>query len=465
LIYFLWHNPVSAARLHYASSSGKANQGFVKEFGMKFEKICVLGLGYIGLPTASTFATHGLQVLGVDVNRQVVDTLHNGSLHIHEPGLRTLFQAAIGSGNLTVGVGPQPADAFIIAVPTPFYEDKRADLSYVKSAAEAVVPHLQPGNLVVLESTSPPRTTVDIVAPILAKSGLQAGKDFFLAYSPERVLPGQILRELIENARVIGGVDRFSAEAGRDLYATFVRGEIVLTDATTAEMVKLMENTYRDINIAIANEFSRLAERFGVDVWEAISIANRHPRVKILSPGPGVGGHCISVDPWFFVEAAPDLTPLIQASRQVNDSQPQVVVNMVRQAIGDLNGRMIAVLGLAYKPDVDDLRESPAVEIARRLGENGARVRSFEPYKPDLRLEGLHTVPSLEQALAEAELIVLLVRHKPFLELNPIKLADLTPARRVVDAVNAWDVPTWQSAGFVVSRLGVRKSPANLVGE
>jgi UDP-N-acetyl-D-mannosaminuronic acid dehydrogenase len=432
---------------------------------MKFEKICVLGLGYIGLPTASTFATHGLQVLGVDVNHQVVDTLRHGSLHIHEPGLRTQFQAAMGSGNLIVGVEPQAADAFIIAVPTPFHDDKRADLSYVKSASEAVVPHLRHGNLVVLESTSPPRTTVDIVAPILEKSGLRAGKDFFLAYSPERVLPGQILRELIENARVIGGVDRLSAEAGRDLYTTFVRGEIVLTDATTAEMVKLMENTYRDVNIAIANEFSRLAERFGIDVWEAIAIANRHPRVKILSPGPGVGGHCIGVDPWFLVEAAPDLTPLIQTSRRVNDSQPQVIVNMIRKAIGDLRGRVIAVLGLAYKPDVDDLRESPSIEVARRLAESGALVRSYEPYKPDAQLEGLQVVPSLEQALAEAELIVLLVRHKPFLDLDPAQIANLTPARLVVDAVNAWDVPSWQSAGFVVSRLGVRKAQIMAVDE
>ncbi|MCL4560938.1 MAG: nucleotide sugar dehydrogenase [Chloroflexi bacterium] len=432
---------------------------------MKFEKICVLGLGYIGLPTASTFATHGLQVLGVDVNRQVVDTLQNGGLHIHEPGLRTLFQAAIGSGNLIVEDGPQAADAFIIAVPTPFYEDKRADLSFVKSAAEAVVPHLRAGNLVVLESTSPPRTTVDIVAPILEKSGLRAGKDFFLAYSPERVLPGQILSELIENARVIGGVDRLSAEAGRDLYAIFVRGEIVLTDATTAEMVKLMENTYRDVNIAIANEFSRLAERFGIDIWEAIAIANRHQRVKILNPGPGVGGHCISVDPWFLVEAAPDLTPLIQASRHVNDSQPQVIVELVRKAVGSLHGRVIAVLGLAYKPDVDDLRESPAIDVARLLGEGGALVRSYEPYKPGARLEGLHVVPSLEQALAEAEVIVLLVRHKPFLELRPAQIARLTPARLIVDAVNAWDAPSWQAAGFVVSRLGVRKSRVMAVDE
>jgi UDP-N-acetyl-D-mannosaminuronic acid dehydrogenase len=432
---------------------------------MNFEKICVLGLGYIGLPTASTFATHGLKVVGVDVNRQVVDTLRNGGLHIHEPGLRTLFQAAIGSGNLVVGMEPQPADAFIIAVPTPFLEDKRADLGYVKSAAEAIVPQLQPGNLVVLESTSPPRTTVDIVAPILQKSGLTVGKDFSLAYSPERVLPGQILRELIENARVIGGVDRRSAEAGRDLYATFVRGEIVLTDATTAEMVKLMENTYRDVNIAVANEFSRLAERFGIDVWEAIAIANRHPRVNILSPGPGVGGHCISVDPWFLVEAAPDLTPLILASRQVNDSQPQVVVDMVRKAVGDLRGHSIAVLGLAYKHDVDDLRESPAISVARILGDNGAQVLCYEPYKPDAVVEGLRVVPNLEQALANAELILFLVPHKPLLELNPAQVAKITPARLIVDAVNGWDPTPWQSAGFVVSRLGVRKRQALAVDE
>jgi UDP-N-acetyl-D-mannosaminuronic acid dehydrogenase len=300
---------------------------------VNFHRICVLGLGYIGLPTASTFATHGVEVVGVDVNPAVVSTLQTGNLHIHEPGLRTLVQAALRSGNLVIREAPEPADAFIIAVPTPFCDDKRADLSYVISAAEMIVPHLQRSNLVVLESTSPPRTTQDVIRPILERSGLTAGEDFLLAYSPERVLPGQILRELIENARVVGGIDAQSAEAGRDLYATFARGEIFLTDATTAEMVKLMENTYRDVNIAIANEFGRLADRLGVDVWEAIGIANRHPRVKILQPGPGVGGHCISVDPWFLVEAAPDLTPLIRTARQVNDSQPAVVRDLVRKAL------------------------------------------------------------------------------------------------------------------------------------
>ncbi|MBI3739531.1 MAG: nucleotide sugar dehydrogenase, partial [Chloroflexi bacterium] len=277
---------------------------------VNFKKICVLGLGYIGLPTASTFAAHGVKVLGVDVNPQVIETLRNGGIHIHEPGLRETVQSALASGNFNVSTSLEEADAFLIAVPTPFQENKfgeyngqkykLADMRAVTSATEAIVPFLRKGNLVVLESTSPPRTTIELVAPILARSGLQAGRDFHLAYSPERVLPGQILRELIENARVIGGVTPESAQAGADLYSIFVKGQIVQTDATTAEMVKLMENTYRDVNIAIANEFARLADKFGVDVWEAIQIASLHPRVKILSPGPGVGGHCISVDPWFF---------------------------------------------------------------------------------------------------------------------------------------------------------------------
>lgn len=432
---------------------------------MNFEKLCVIGLGYIGLPTASTFAAHGLRVVGVDVNPQVVETLRNGGVHIHEPGLRTLVEAALKSGYLTIHNKPEEADAFIIAVPTPFYEDrfgeyqgqryKQADMRAVASATESIVPVLRPGNLVVLESTSPPRTTVDLVAPILEKSGLRAGQDFYLAYSPERVLPGQILRELIENARVIGGVTPASAQAGRDLYALFVKGEIVLTDATTAEMVKLMENTYRDVNIAIANEFARLAERFGVDVWQAIQIANLHPRVRILAPGPGVGGHCISVDPWFLVEAAPDLTPLIATARRVNDDQPQYVVSLVERALGGVKGKRIAALGLAYKPDVDDLRESPAVEVVCLLQKQGAFVRAFEPFKPRAELPGLTVVPSLEEALQDAECILLLVRHTQFVSLRAADVAARTPARLAVDTVNAWKKEDWRAAGFRLYRLGV----------
>jgi len=433
---------------------------------VNFQRICVLGLGYIGLPTASTFATHGIEVIGVDINKRVIDTLQNGGLHIHEPGLRTVVEAAIKSGKMLVSSQPEEADAFLIAVPTPFYEDKAgeynnefykvADMRAVTSAAEAIVPFLRTGNLVVLESTSPPRTTVDLVKPILERSGLRAGTDFHLAYSPERVLPGQILRELIENARVIGGITPESAQAGAELYSIFVKGQIIQTDATTAEMVKIMENTTRDVNIAIANEFSRLAERFGVDVWEAISLANLHPRINILTPGPGVGGHCISVDPWFLVEAAPDLSQLIWTARKVNDLQPHFVFNLVQEAVGSLRGKKIAVLGLAYKPDVDDLRESPAAEVARLLTDAGADIHAFEPFK----VEGLPSIlmaPSLENAIQDAEAILLLVRHTQFCQITPEDLAGKTSARTVIDTVNVWDAESWGNAGFDIFRLGVGK--------
>jgi UDP-N-acetyl-D-mannosaminuronic acid dehydrogenase len=436
---------------------------------VNFRKICVLGLGYIGLPTASTFATNGLEVVGVDIRPEVVSTLQRGDIHIHEPGLRTLVHAAVKSGKLRVQSEPEPADAFIIAVPTPFHPSQRgslngqsyrqADMGAVIAAAEAIVPHLRAGNLVVLESTSPPRTTSDLLAPILERSGLKAGDDFHLAYSPERVLPGQILRELIENARVIGGITPACAQAGRDLYGLFVRGEIVRTDATTAETVKLMENTYRDVNIALANEFSRLADRFGVDVWEAISLANRHPRVTILSPGPGVGGHCISVDPWFLVESAPELTTLIRSARQVNDSQPRFVVELIERALGSLASKRIAALGMAYKPDVDDLRESPGIEVIRLLRERGAAVNAFEPFSPDAAPSGIRSARSLDEALAEADAIVLLVGHSQFRDLKPADLASRTPARVVVDAVNAWDGASLAQTGFTVYRLGANRLP------
>ena len=435
---------------------------------MNFKKICVIGLGYIGLPTASTFAARGVKVLGVDNNPRIVETLSKGEIHIHEPGLRDIVKAALASGNFSVSTKPEEADAFLIAVPTPFQENKfgeyngvtykLADMRAVISAAESITPFLRKGNLVVLESTSPPRTTMDLVAPILARSGLQAGRDFHLAYSPERVLPGQILRELIENARVIGGVTPESAQAGHDLYKIFVKGEIVKTDATTAEMVKLMENTYRDVNIAIANEFSRLADKFGVDVWEAISIANLHPRVKILSPGPGVGGHCISVDPWFFVETAPELTPLIYHARKVNDAQPHFVVELVQRALGSLKNKKIAALGLAYKPDVDDLRESPANEVALLLQEEGAQVKAWEPFKPDANLPGIDMASSLEDAIKDADAIILLVKHTEFINFKPEEIVKKTKARVAIDTVNGWNDEAWKNAGFELFRLGVNKS-------
>ena len=432
---------------------------------MEFKQLCVLGLGYIGLPTASTFATHGLKVIGVDTNPNVIETLRNGGLHIHEPGLRTLVQAALNSGNLVISEKPMESDGFIIAVPTPIKSVEKAkasegsypkaDLRYVISATESIVPVLKKGNLVVLESTSPPRTTIDIVAPVLEKSGLKAGKDFYLAYSPERVLPGQILRELIDNARVIGGLNESSSQAGKDLYSIFVRGEIICTRATTAEMVKLMENTYRDVNIAIANEFSGLAEAFKVDIWEAIDLANRHPRVQILKPGPGVGGHCISVDPWFLVQAAPDNTPLIHTARVKNDSQPKHVVNVIRKILGGLKNKKVAILGLAYKPDVDDLRESPAVKIGLELFKEGAVVTAYEPYKLDAKFNGINTKVDLDETMKGCDILVLLVGHSKFKSIDPGRVTNLMRCKIIFDTVNLWDQDKWKSHGFQVYKLGV----------
>ncbi len=402
-------------------------------------RICVLGLGYIGLPTAAMFATHGFEVIGVDINGHIVETLSNGDVHIQEPGLKTLVRAALQSGNLRIAGEPGPADAFIIAVPTPFERNTgpacrsgatsrpSADLRYVVSAAESVVPHLRPRSLVVLESTVPPRTTVEVLLPILSRCGLSvagapgssdAGQ-ILVAHCPERVLPGRILEELVRNDRLVGGVDRASAEAAGALYASFVEGETLLTDATTAETVKLMENTYRDVNIALANEFSLVAQRVGIDVWQAIELANRHPRVNILRPGPGVGGHCIAVDPWFLVQAAPDVTPLIQVARQVNDSMPARVVEQVREALKRVDRPVIACLGLTYKADVDDVRESPSVQVVRHLVEAGYSVRAFDPYVR--HLDGLEGVlaESLGQALAGASAVLVLTDHRLFRELPP----------------------------------------------
>jgi UDP-N-acetyl-D-mannosaminuronic acid dehydrogenase len=421
---------------------------------MDFQKICILGLGYIGLPTASMFAASAIKVIGVDVNEEIVSTLKRGDLHIHEPGLREFVDCAFQSGRLVVQVLPEEADAFIIAVPTPFCDGKKADLRFVESAASMIVPYLKSGNLVVLESTSPPQTTTNILVPILEKSGLKAGKDFYVVYSPERVLPGSILKELIENDRVIGGIDQASAEVGRDLYRLFVKGRIVLTDSTTAEMVKLMENTYRDVNIAIANEFLRLADRFGVNIWNAIEIANLHPRVKILKPGIGVGGHCISVDPWFLVEAAPEITPLIRAARTVNDSQPGFLVQYVQSTVGCLGGKRIAILGLSYKADVDDIRESPAIELAHLLHKEGCVVNCYEPFRASGIYEGVSNLGGLEETIKDADVIILAVAHKQFLDLDPADITGISSARLLIDAVDGIKEGVWKEAGFCVHKFG-----------
>ena len=416
-------------------------------------RICMLGLGYIGLPTASMFAVAGQTVIGVDPSPRVQAALAAGRLPIEEPELKTLVTAALNAGNLHVQTRPALADAFIIAVPTPLDEaTHRADLRYVEQAARDIVPFLRPGNLVVLESTVPPGTTRDVLAPILAESGLAPGRDIHLAHCPERVLPGRILFELAENDRLAGGLTPACAERAAQLYATFVKGSIMRTDATTAEMAKVMENTFRDVNVALANEFALIAEGVGVDVWEAIRLANHHPRVNVLRPGPGVGGHCIAIDPWFLVGAAPQQARLIRAAREVNDAMPAHVVARLAEVVAP--PALIALLGLTYKANVDDIRESPALRVAELVVERGYRVRVCDPHlssdTPGLPAPLL----PIEQAVHDAEAIVLLVDHAAFAELDLDLLAALVRTRHVLDTRGALDRPAWEARGFCVRVLG-----------
>jgi UDP-N-acetyl-D-mannosaminuronic acid dehydrogenase len=397
------------------------------------KKICVLGLGYIGLPTASILATKGFSVVGVDVNPKVVDTINKGNIHIVEPDLDILVKSAALSGNLTASAKPQEADVFIIAVPTPFKKDKKPDLSFVEGATESIIPVLKKGNLVILESTSPVGTTESQVsAKIAAKTGWKPGEDYFVAHCPERVLPGRILRELVDNDRIIGGINRASAEVARDLYKTFVSGNIFLTDCNTAEMSKLVENASRDVNIAFANELSMICDRLGIRVWEVIELANKHPRVNILQPGPGVGGHCIAVDPWFIVDSAPQEARLIRMAREVNDSKPHFVVEKVKKQAQKFKAPVIGCLGLAYKNDVDDLRESPALDITRALiKEDVGTILACEPYAKEFKEFPLHP---LDKVLKESDILVLLVNHKQFYDID----RELLKEKIVIDTRGIW---------------------------
>ena len=393
---------------------------------MENTNVCILGLGYIGLPTAAVLAAHGARVHGMDVNPRVVDTINRGEIHIVEPELDAFVRSAVASGRLTAHLQPQPADVFIIAVPTPFKDDHKPDLSYVDSATLALAPVLAAGNLVILESTSPVGTT-ERVSALLAQArpdlriALDADStdiDVCVAHCPERVLPGQVIRELVENDRIVGGITNACTERAVAFYGAFVKGQCLATTARTAEMCKLTENAFRDVNIAFANELSLICETMQVDVWELIRMANRHPRVNILQPGCGVGGHCIAVDPWFIVDSAPAQARLIRTAREVNDYKPQHVVSTTLATAKELGARKIAVLGLAFKPDIDDLRESPALQIALALSrQHGLMI--VEPHVDTLpaalaAAPGCTLVP-LDTALREAELLLVLVRHSAFL--------------------------------------------------
>ena len=411
--------------------------------------ICVVGLGYIGLPTASILATNGFQVTGVDVNQRVVDVINNGQIHINEPGLKTVVYAAVHSGNMSAQLAPTEADVFIIAVPTPIHPDHTADLTYVIKATEAILPCLKKGNLVILESTCPPRTTEDTLVPLLEKTGLAIGEELFVAHCPERVLPGNILHEFVSNDRIIGGINPESAMRAKKLYETVVQGNLVMTDATSAEMAKLMENTFRDVNIALANEVCKIAYELGLDALEVIKLANMHPRVNIHNPGPGVGGHCIAVDPWFIVEKAKS-AQLISLSREINESMPSFVADRICQLLDKIEAPRVTALGVSYKGNVDDTRESPATEVIRVLRQRNIEVRIYDPYVKDYEFE----LTNLEDAFVASDAVVVLAEHKEFKYLSAAELGQLMRTRQLLDTRNCLNHSNWQEAGFRVKVLG-----------
>ncbi len=404
-------------------------------------RVCVVGLGYIGLPTAAIIASRGVRVFGVDINKEAVATINAGGIHIVEPDLDIAVRTTVSSGLLTATTVPEAADVFVIAVPTPLLADNTPDISNIEAAATAIAPVLKRGDLVLLESTSPVGTTERLVSWLAAQrpdldfpTNSESDADVSVAYCPERVLPGRVMQELISNDRIIGGVCAPCAERACEFYRLFVSGRLHQTDSRTAEMVKLTENSFRDVNIAFANELSLICDELDVNAWELIELANFHPRVNILNPGPGVGGHCIAVDPWFLVHSAPQQARLIRTARDVNDSKPAWVVEQVRRAAQALDSPVIACLGLAFKANIDDLRESPAVKIVEALASDGlGRLLIIEPnittLPPTLEgRDGIVLVP-LDAALERADILLVLVDHREFHNLKSID----TTGYRVID--------------------------------
>lgn len=396
--------------------------------------VCVVGLGYIGLPTAAILADRGYRVFGVDVRPDVVNTINRGQIHIHEPHLDELVAKVVRQGRLSASTAPCQADVFFLCVPTPVNDDTSANLSYVEAAARSIRPHVRHGSLIILESTSPPGTTENIVIPHAVPESLEVGRDVFVAHCPERVLPGRILIEALENDRIVGGVTPECTKRTVALYESFVSGKVLTTSAVAAETAKLVENSYRDVNIAFANELSMMCDTLGVDVYEIIELANRHPRVNILSPGPGVGGHCISVDPWFLVHAAPERTPLIRQARQVNLSKPHFILQQIEHLARTYGVSTIGCLGLAYKADVDDLRESPSLEIVRELNANANYcILTCEPYVNADRFMELALV-ELDEVIRRSDMLVLLTDHTQFKNIS----YDILKSKVLLDTRGIW---------------------------
>lgn len=396
-------------------------------------KLCTVGLGYIGLPTSIMFAKNDVEVVGVDISPEVIKMLNSGKIHIEEPGLQEALEEVIEKGKFRASLTPEKADAFIVAVPTPNKEDmyKSCDLSYVLSAVSNVIPYLEKGNVLIVESTIAPRSMDDFVKPLVEKAGFTVGKDIFLVHCPERVLPGQILHELIYNNRIVGGITPECTEAGAMVYSTFVKGELIKTNAKTAEMSKLMENTFRDVNIALANELTKVCNELDINALDVIEMANKHPRVNLHYPGPGVGGHCLAVDPYFIVAKAPEQAQIINLSRTVNTSMPEYVVNNVNKLMEATQGKTVTVFGLTYKGNVDDIRESPAMEIYEMLKDQGKyEVRAFDPH-----VEGNIVIKDIEVAVNNSDLILILTDHNEFKQLDFEKLANMS-TKRIFDTRN-----------------------------
>jgi len=409
------------------------------------KKISVLGMGYIGLPTACMLANSGFKVLGIDIDEEIINKLNSGKLHIEEPELEKIFSSAFKNNRLRVSLELERSDVFIIAVPTPLDHRNKADLSYVISAANKIKEKIKKGNLVILESTSPPGTTRDIVGKIIANgTGFIAGRDYYLAFCPERVLPGKIVYELENNDRIVGGVDKKSSEAAESIYKTFVKGKIFLTDLETSEFVKLAENTYRDINIAFANELSLICKDYGIDIREVIKYANMHPRVKILNPGPGVGGHCIPIDPWFILENTDRKDTLIEKCRKINNSMPFIISEEIAEIVGKYRDPKVTIFGFSYKENVGDIRESPAIIINNELMKKGIKVSIYDP----LVVNTKYNLSELEESVKGSDLVLLFSGHSVFRDIDLKSVSNLMRNKNIFDARNFFDKSTVEKLGF-----------------
>ncbi len=412
--------------------------------------INVIGLGYVGLPTAVMFASKGHNVHGVDSNSVVVTDIQSGNPGNNEPYLNELLGKVLQNGQLTVSTSVSAANIFVIAVPTPIETNRTPNLEPVIEACRAIAGHITKDDLVIVESTVAPGTIRNEIAATLEESGLKAGRDFSLAYCPERVLPGNLFKEIVENDRIIGGIDKKSTLRAADLYRSFVTGDLHKTDASTAEVVKLAENTYRDVNIALANSLANLSESVGVNIWTVLEMANRHPRVNLHTPGAGVGGHCIPVDPWFLVHADPESSALIKASRDVNDGQPGIIASMASRVLGPVKNGRIAILGAAYKPNVTDARESPTTELVSRLNDDDLSVAVSDPYVTSF----VPKIVSLETALRDADIAILVVGHSEYSHLEPSSFAKLMRGRVIIDTTTTLNRELWEKTGFTFLRYG-----------